>query len=154
MARVHGVPSMTPPTRTELTGSRGRVVLHAWPSAQPRYVALIAHGYGEHAARYDHVAQHLVDHGAAVYAPDHLGHGLSDGERALVEDVDDLVADLGAVARSASAEHPAQPLVLIGHSMGGIVATRFAQRHGERLAALVLSGPAIAGSVRSQAGGG
>ena len=137
---------MTPSTRTELTGSRGRVVLHAWPSAQPRYVALIAHGYGEHAGRYDHVAQHLVDHGAAVYAPDHLGHGLSDGERALVEDVDDLVADLGAVVRSASAEHPARPLVLIGHSMGGIVATRFAQRHGERLAALVLSGPAIAGS--------
>lgn len=137
---------MTRSTRTELPGARGRIVLHAWPCAQPRYVALIAHGYGEHAGRYGHVARHLAGHGGAVYAPDHLGHGLSDGERALVDDVGDLVDDLDAAARAVCADHPDRPLVLVGHSMGGIVATRFAQRHGDRLAALVLSGPAIGGA--------
>jgi alpha-beta hydrolase superfamily lysophospholipase len=128
---------------TELAGSRGRIALHEWRAERPRYVALISHGYGEHAQRYAHVAEHLVRHGAAVYAPDHLGHGRSEGERALVESVDDVVADLDAVARRAAADHPGLPLVLIGHSMGGLIATRYAQQHGDRLTALVLSGPAV-----------
>ena len=63
---------------TDLAGSRGRIGLHEWRSERPRYAALIAHGYGEHARRYAHVAEHLVRHGAAVYAPDHLGHGRSE----------------------------------------------------------------------------
>ena len=46
----------------------------------------------------------------------------------------------------ARAEHPGLPVVLIGHSMGGLIATRYAQRFGDELAALVLSGPAIGGN--------
>ena len=134
------------PRLTELPGARGRIVLHEWPCEHPRHLALIAHGYGEHAQRYAHVADHLVRRGAAVYAPDHLGHGRSEGERALVERVDDMVNDLDAAARKACEDHPGLPLVLIGHSMGGLLATRFAQLHGRRLAALVLSGPAIGGN--------
>src|SRR5262249_1270600 len=57
-----------------------------------------------------------------------------------------MVEDLDTVARRARGDHPDVPLVLIGHSMGGLLATRFAQRHGSRLAALVLSGPAIGGN--------
>jgi alpha-beta hydrolase superfamily lysophospholipase len=129
--------------QTELAGTRGRIVLHEWPGDRPRYVALIAHGYGEHAGRYAHVAEHLVRHGGSIYAPDHLGHGRSEGERVLVERVEDLVDDLHAVARKARGDHPARPVVLIGHSMGGLIATRYAQLHGSELAALVLSGPAI-----------
>ena len=128
---------------TELRGSRGSIVLHEWPCDRPRWVALIAHGYGEHAGRYAHVAARLARHGGAVYAPDHVGHGRSRGERALVERIDDLVDDLHAVAKRARGEHPDLPVVLIGHSMGGIIATRYAQLHGDELVALVLSGPAI-----------
>src|SRR5215831_5155714 len=139
---------------TEFPGSRGRIVVHEWPREHPRYVALIAHGYGEHAQRYAHVAEHLVRHGASVYAPDHLGHGRSEGERALVDSVDDMVADLDAVARKAAADHPGQPLVLIGHSMGGLIATRYAQQHGGKLAALVLSAPAVQARHTGRDGGG
>jgi alpha-beta hydrolase superfamily lysophospholipase len=134
-----------------LAGTRGRIVLHQWPCERPRYVALVAHGYGEHAGRYAHVAEHLVRHGGSVYAPDHLGHGRSDGERALVERADDLVDDLHAAALKARGDHPDRPVVLIGHSMGGIVATRYAQRHPSELAALVLSGPAIGGNPELEA---
>ena len=132
--------------QTELAGTRGRVVLHEWPVERPRYVALISHGYGEHAGRYAHVAEHLVRHGGSVYAPDHQGHGRSEGERALVQRLDDLVDDLHTVAHTARGDSPGRPLVLIGHSMGGLVATRYAQLHGSELAALVLSGPAIGGN--------
>jgi WS/DGAT/MGAT family acyltransferase len=133
-------------TDFELDGARGRVVLHTWPNDDARFVAVLAHGYGEHALRYDHVAQELVGAGAAVYAPDHLGHGASEGERALVENVEDIVDDLELAFARATADHPGLPIVLIGHSMGGIIATRYAQRHGDELAALVLSGPAVGGN--------
>jgi alpha-beta hydrolase superfamily lysophospholipase len=130
----------------ELEGTRGALHVHSWPNDDARYVALIAHGYGEHAGRYGHVAARLVGDGAAVYAPDHHGHGLSEGERALVDDLDKGVDDLHLVAERAAADHPGLPTVLIGHSMGGLIATRYAQRFGEQLAALVLSGPAIGGN--------
>jgi alpha-beta hydrolase superfamily lysophospholipase len=137
---------MTTRTEWELAGARGRVVVSAWPNDEARYVALLAHGYGEHVGRYDHVARALVEHGAVVYGPDHLGHGRSEGEPALVEDIEEVVSDLQAVAERARAAHPGLPVVLIGHSMGGIVATRFAQRNGTELAALVLSAPVIGGN--------
>jgi alpha-beta hydrolase superfamily lysophospholipase len=130
-------------TLTTLTGTRGRITVHEWPAGRPRYVALLVHGYGEHLGRYTELAGVLTGHGAAVYGPDHLGHGRSDGERVLVEDFEDVVTDVRAVAGLAGAAHPGLPLVVIGHSMGGLIAARYAQRHPDGLAALVLSGPVI-----------
>lgn len=130
----------------EIDTPRGAVHVHRWKNPGARYVALIAHGYGEHAGRYEHVAQRLVEGGADVFAPDHRGHGLSDGERAVVEDLDRGVEDLHLVAERAAAERPGLPVVLLGHSMGGLIAARYAQRFGGELAALVLSGPAVGGN--------
>ncbi|WP_406119710.1 alpha/beta hydrolase [Streptomyces sp. NBC_00989] len=128
-----------------LMGTRGAITAHEWPHEHPRYVALVAHGYGEHIGRYAELAAVLLTHGAAVFGPDHQGHGTSAGERVLIADFEDVVTDLHAVAELARATHPGVPLVLIGHSMGGLIASRFAQRHGDGLAALVLSGPVIGG---------
>ncbi|MFJ8538297.1 alpha/beta fold hydrolase [Streptomyces sp. NPDC093591] len=126
-----------------LAGSRGSIAVREWPSPRPRYVALVVHGYGEHAGRYAEVAGVLVEHGAVVFGPDHVGHGRSAGERVVIEDFEDVVADVHAVAALARAAHPGLPVVLIGHSMGGLIAARYAQLHGDGLAALVLSGPVI-----------
>ncbi|MCW2997867.1 MAG: alpha/beta hydrolase fold protein [Solirubrobacterales bacterium] len=127
-------------------GARGQIQGYQWPGeGQPRYVAVIAHGYGEHARRYDHVAEALNADGAVVYALDHHGHGRSDGERASVADVQDFVTDLGTVIGRTSGKH-GLPIVLIGHSMGGLIATRYAQQHPELLAGLVLSGPIVGGN--------
>ena len=132
--------------QSTIEGARGRVVVHEWPNPEASYVVLLAHGYGEHAGRYEHVARRLVAEGAVVYAPDHLGHGLSEGERAHCDDGEDFSSDLHRVAQRAREAHPGLPVVLIGHSMGGLIATRYAQRHPGELDALVLSGPAIGGS--------
>src|SRR2546423_3822339 len=103
----------------DIAGTRGRIVVHRWDVDEPRYVALLSHGYGEHARRYDHVAARLNADRAVVYGPDHHGHGRSDGERALAEDLEGAVEDLHLVAERAAADHPGRPTVLIGHSMGG-----------------------------------
>ncbi|MEV5437058.1 lysophospholipase [Streptomyces sp. NPDC052682] len=126
-----------------LTGTRGAIHVREWPCPRPRYVALVVHGYGEHAGRYEELARVLTGHGAAVYGPDHMGHGKSAGERVLIDDFEEVVTDVRAVAQLAAGAHAGLPVVMIGHSMGGLIAARYAQRYGAGLAALVLSGPVI-----------
>jgi alpha-beta hydrolase superfamily lysophospholipase len=129
-----------------MAGSRGRITVRHWHNDDARYVVALAHGIAEHSGRYEHVAAHLVASGAEVAAPDHWGHGRSDGQAGLVDDVEAIVSDLAAVAEQLESRHPARPLIVIGHSLGGIIATRFVQRNPGRAAALVLSGPVIGGN--------
>ncbi len=130
--------------RTEsFQGSEGKISVRVWQNPAARHVVVIAHGYGEHIGRYEHVAQRFVAAGASVWGPDHVGHGRSDGERALVRDFEHVVDDLQRVVSMAQAAHAGLPVVLIGHSMGGMIAARYAQRYGRGLAGLVLSGPAV-----------
>ena len=136
---------------SELQGRRGRIVVHRLSSTAPRFVALIAHGYGEHARRYAHVAERLVAEGATVYAPDFEGHGRSEGNRAQFESIDDLVDELALVYEASRRDYAGMPAVLIGHSLGGLTATRFVQRGQADLAALVLSGPVVGGNPQVEA---
>ena len=114
--------------------------VRTWPIDDPARLVVLVHGYGEHIGRYEHVAAALNARGSAVVGPDHRGHGQSPGEPALVEDFEPIVDDLRAVVQAARGD---LPVVMVGHSMGGLIATRYAQRFPEDLAGLVLSGPAI-----------
>jgi alpha-beta hydrolase superfamily lysophospholipase len=125
---------------TAETTTVGRVQVRRWPAADPARLVVLVHGYGEHIARYEHVAQALAARGALVVGPDHVGHGASPGEPALVEDFEAVVDDLRAVVQDARGD---LPVVMVGHSMGGLIAVRYAQRFRGDLAGLVLSGPAI-----------
>ncbi len=130
----------------KLTGAGGMSLYRqSWlPDEEARAVVVIAHGVSEHSGRYGHVAARLVDEGYAVYALDHRGHGRSDGPRALVDRLDRLVADLDALVVLAAAEHTGAKAFLLGHSMGGALAVRYAMRHQDRLAGLILSAPLAA----------
>lgn len=138
-----------PPTLTTADGLKLQV--RAWPAAaDARGTVLIVHGLGEHAGRYAHVAAHLVDGGHHVVAYDHRGHGDSDGPRGRLHHPDDLLRDLARVIDAVRAAHPG-PLVLLGHSMGGLIAARFVAEAfaapraewSRPVDALVLSSPAL-----------
>ena len=136
--------SSIPPEDIETQGQAGLLIGSLWsPPGAATWVAVIAHGYGEHIGRYQWVADRLTSDGAAVYAHDHIGHGRSEGERVLVEDFGQVVGDLHHLVERARAENPGLPLVLIGHSMGGMIAARYTQVHPETLTATVLSGPVL-----------
>lgn len=135
------------PEQIDVVGTAGDLALWHWTVEAPQFVAVISHGYGEHARRYDHVADRLTRAGAEVYAPDHQGHGRSDGPRVHIETFDDYARDLATVIELASERHPGLPVVLIGHSMGGAITARYVQREGTAaLAAVVFSGPFIGGN--------
>lgn len=131
------------PATTTVDGHAGALHVVRWDRDDPRYLAVLCHGYGEHIGRYAHVAAALVEHGASVVGLDHVGHGRSAGTPVLVADFDDVVADLHRVVTWAREPHPDLPVVLVGHSMGGMIAARYAQVHGDELTALVLSGPVL-----------
>jgi alpha-beta hydrolase superfamily lysophospholipase len=126
-----------------IDGQRGRINVREWPNEHAQWLAVLAHGYGEHIGRYNHVAEALRQAGAAVVGPDHRGHGTSEGERATIEDFEEVITDLHTVTLQASEKYHNLPVVLVGHSMGGMIAARYGQRYGNELAALVLSGPMI-----------
>ena len=93
------------------------------PPTAPRGTVVLVHGLGEHAGRYTHVAAALNAAGWRVLACDQRGHGQSAGPRGGIAAPDSLLADLSRVLDSARAEQPG-PLVLLGHSLGGLVVQR------------------------------
>jgi alpha-beta hydrolase superfamily lysophospholipase len=137
------MPPVSGDDRISLAGSGGQLSVRVWPHPAAGRVVVLSHGYGEHIGRYEHVAAALVDRGAVVYGADHLGHGESEGERVLIGDFDPVVEDLHAVVRLARERHPELAVVLVAHSMGGLIGARYAQLHRDELAGLVLSAPAI-----------
>ena len=134
------------------TGDRLRLHGQAWPlyAEGARGSVVVVHGLGEHIGRYAALAAQLNAWGWQVAGFDHRGHGHSDGPRGGLARDDDLLRDLAQVIDTTRASWPG-PLVLLGHSMGGLVAARFvaeglqAQPAGWHRAvdALVLSSPAL-----------
>jgi alpha-beta hydrolase superfamily lysophospholipase len=125
-------------------GVRGDVFVRTWaPEGPARAVAVIVHGYAEHGGRYAHVAEAFAARGIATSAPDHCGHGRSHGERALIADFEEVVDDLAAVVDLAGLDHPGAPIVMIGHSMGGLLTARYVQRNPDRLAGAAFLGAVL-----------
>ncbi len=123
----------------------------------PRGVVLMVHGLGEHACRYDHVAEKLMDWGFAVRAYDQRGHGESGGLRgvlpndtALLDDLEEIIDDtrqrcleLPQPRRAQGLPPKPLPLILLGHSLGGLVVSRFVSLNTRPVDGLVMSSPAL-----------
>ena len=122
------------------------VFVHRWlPEDSTKAIVQIAHGLAEHSGRYARFAETLTNHGYAVYASDHRGHGRTSGPRGVFAPKDGweaVVDDLHAVTEQAREEHPGLPVFLAGMSMGSFLSRSYAARFGSELAGLVLLGTA------------
>ncbi len=125
---------------------------YVWKAPKARAVIQLAHGLGEHALRYDYLAQALVAAGYSVYADDHRGHGATGmrqhngditklgrlgpgGLRATIE----AVRQFTGIVRG---DNPGLPLVLLGHSWGSLMAQKIINSHSADYDAVVLTGTA------------
>jgi acylglycerol lipase len=129
-----------------LAGRQGRpdLLLRRWPATgEPWASVLIVHGLGEHSGRYEHVGDAMAEAGLEVRSYDQRGFGASGGRRAYVDDWrdvhDDVEAQLGLV-RSDSA---GLPVVLYGHSLGGLIALGYVLERRSLPDLVVVSAPAL-----------
>lgn len=140
----------TEPTLVDLQG----VTIHCytWKPGKPKAVVLLAHGIGEHALRYEHVAQHLVGAGYAVWALDQRGHGatgieqhggdLSKLGRLGPGGMRAVVGDLASVLKRIRGEHPGLPVAILGHSWGSLTTQKLLNDRASLVDAAVLTGTA------------
>jgi len=116
------------------------------PDKRPQAILLVAHGLAEYSGRYTNLVNHFVPKGYAIYGHDHRGHGKSEGLRCYVDRFSDYLIDLKTFFDMAHAEHGNTKIFLVGHSMGGTIATVYAAQHQDELAGLMVSGASLTAS--------
>ncbi len=133
---------MSTTTEIESSGGGGARLRRTWPQPDDAWASvLIIHGLGEHSGRYEHVGNQMAEAGLEVRAFDLPGFGRSGGRRAFVNSFDDY---LDAVEEELVPLIESDlPVVLLGHSLGGLIAYRYALSNRPQPDALVLSAPAL-----------
>ncbi len=115
------------------------------PSGDPRAAVLLLHGIAEHSGRYEKVGRQLADAGFDVVAIDHRGYGQTGGRRGHVDSwsefLDDVEDQLAEIRRLDL------PVVMLGHSMGGLIAASYCVDDRPLPDLLVLSGPALGADI-------
>ncbi len=118
---------------------------HWQPAQKAKAAVLITHGVAEHSDCYNLTALALNEQGFDVWSWDLPGHGKSYGQRGYVSSFNEFIERLNQVVTAIHERLPAgQPLVLLGHSLGGLVTMKYALDHKEApVSAYVLSSPAF-----------
>jgi alpha-beta hydrolase superfamily lysophospholipase len=113
------------------------------PDGAPVAVLLVVHGLAEHSGRYTNPVNYFVPKGYAVYSFDLAGHGKSDGKRGYVERFTNYVDDVKTYYDIVKQHNKGTKIFLVGHSMGGTIATAYAIKHQDELNGLILSGAVL-----------
>lgn len=116
-----------------------------WVADEPKAVVLLVHGIGEHTGRYEHVGRFLAGRGYDVLAADNRGFGQSGGKRAYVDSFDQYLADVEALLDERRED--GLPVVLFGHSLGGLICATYLVSARPQPDLAVLSAPALAAEV-------
>jgi alpha-beta hydrolase superfamily lysophospholipase len=113
------------------------------PTESPIAVLLIIHGLAEHIGRYMNIVDYFVPRGYAIYGFDQRGHGQSEGMRGYVERFSYYIDDTKAFFDMVHGEHPSKSFFILGHSVGGLIATTYSLNYSNELDGLILSGVTI-----------
>ncbi len=125
-------------------GIAGRVYYRAWRAPAPTVATVVfLHGFGEHSGVYHRFGDALNASGISLWALDEIGHGLSDGDRAVIDSIDDLVENGRRLTAVAEAADPGRSLFLAGHSLGAAAAAVSVSRDPSAYHGLILSGAAL-----------
>jgi alpha-beta hydrolase superfamily lysophospholipase len=131
-------------TTDHLPAPDGTVLLvRTWQAGDPWAAMLLVHGVGEHSGRYERTGGLFAQAGIDVTAFDLRGNGGSGGRRADIERWDDLGDDIELMLTRVRASAEGRPVVLLGHSMGGLLCTEYALSERPKPNLLVLSAPAL-----------
>lgn len=133
---------MTSVTGTFSTADGTELFTRHWECAESRARMLIVHGIGEHSGRWEHVGSYFAAAGFDVYSYDQRGHGRTSDGPVDVESFDQFLDDIEQQLSGLD-----EPVVIYGHSMGGLIATAYAESDRPQPDLYVLSAPALSASV-------
>jgi alpha-beta hydrolase superfamily lysophospholipase len=138
-----------PSTTTRRPAPDGTELLHRhWPAAGDAWARLLlVHGLAEHSGRYEHVGEQLAAAGIDTSAADQRGFGASGGRRAWVDRWSQLHDDIERRISALRSEEPRLPVVLYGHSLGGLISLGYVLDGRSLPDVLVLSAPAVGASI-------
>jgi alpha-beta hydrolase superfamily lysophospholipase len=143
-----------PETKTFLDHLGVEITYYVWAIENPKAIVQIAHGLGDHARRYDHLAEQLNNAGYSVYADDHRGHGQT-GANQIATGQTKIMGNLGKggikaafeqvhdLTKLIKAENPGKKLVLFGHSYGSFISQKLINQYSDEYVALILSGSSL-----------
>lgn len=122
------------------------------PDATPlKAVVCLVHGIGEHTGRYAHVAEAFTKEGYVLFAADIRGHGKSEGLKGHADSMEILMQDVDLLLKQASVRYPGLPLILYGHSLGGILALHYGLKRKPDVKGVLVTSPALHSSLEQQA---
>jgi alpha-beta hydrolase superfamily lysophospholipase len=130
-----------------------RIYARFWPTSvdvQPKANVIIVHGTGDHAGRFEWVAEQFNEEGFSVFAADWRGNGRSDGQRGFIPSFEVLLDDLEQTIEQAK-EYSAAPVVLYGQSFGGLKVLKYAIQRKPKIAGAVISSPALRVAMKAPA---
>jgi len=122
-----------------LTSDDREIFLRSWEVEDPKANIFIAHGLGEHGGRYAHLAEHFNQLGYNVYAHDHQGHGKSSGKQGHIDSFEQYSLDFKSVIEKYGNDE--LPNYLLGHSLGGVIASAFLIRYPKLIERSIISAP-------------
>lgn len=115
-----------------------RIAMRSWrPEGVVRCIMLLIHGFNSHSGYFAWAAEQFAANGFAAYALDHRGRGKSEGERFYVEQFSDWLGDVDKLAAIARSENPGVPVYMLGHSVGGVIASSYVFQHQQEIAGLI-----------------
>lgn len=114
-----------------------------WEPVHPQGLMLFVHGTGEHSGQYSHMGIQCLHRHIAFIAPDLRGFGKSEGKRGHILQFTDYLDDLDELVIQLQIQFSELPIFLVGHSLGGLVAIRYAQQFCDKVTGVILSSPAL-----------
>jgi len=119
------------------------IFFQSWSVNKPKALLFIAHGLGEHSGRYMNIIEKLRGTGYSIMSLDHRGFGRSGGKMGHVDSFSDYLYDLKYYMNLVKEEKPGVPVILLGHSLGGVIACNYALNYPADIDGLILSAPAL-----------
>lgn len=116
----------------------------------PKAVICLVHGLGEHSSRYTHVAEAFTKEGFALFTYDLRGHGRSGGIRGHISSIEDFMKDIDLLLEQASKRYPNLPIILYGHSLGGIQVLHYGLIRKPNVKGIISTSPGLRTALESQ----
>jgi len=116
----------------------------------PKAIVCLVHGLGEHSSRYTHVAEAFCNEGYVFFSADLPGHGRSGGRRGHISTIESFLKAIDKLLEEAKNRYPGMPLILYGHSLGGILVLHYELKRKPEIKGIIATSSGLRTALEAQ----